>query len=86
MEALQAELDAREYDISAGGGAVNVKINGKREVISIDIKPEIVDPDDIEMLSDILVAAVNEAIKRVDETNNSEMSKLTGNVGLPGLF
>ena len=86
MEALQAELDEREYDISAGGGAVNVKINGKREVLSIDIKPEIVDPDDIEMLSDILVAAVNEAIKRVDETNNSEMSKLTGNVGLPGLF
>ena len=86
MEALQAELDEREYDISAGGGAVNVKINGKREIISIGIKPEIVDPDDIEMLSDILVAAVNEAIKRVDETNNSEMSKLTGNVGLPGLF
>ena len=86
MEALQAELDEREYDISAGGGAVNVKINGKREIMSIDIKPEIVDPDDIEMLSDILVAAVNEAIKRVDETNNSEMSKLTGNVGLPGLF
>ena len=86
MEALQAELDEREYDISAGGGAVNVKINGKREVLSIDIKPEIVDPDDIEMLSDILVAAVNEAIKRVDETNNSEMSKLTGSVGLPGMF
>ena len=86
MEALQAELDEREYDISAGGGEVNVKINGKRDIISIDIKPEIVDPDDIEMLSDILVAAVNEAIKRVDETNNSEMSKLTGNVGLPGLF
>ena len=86
MEALQAELDEREYDISAGGGAVNVKINGKREIISIDIKPEIVDPDDIEMLSDILVAAVNEAIKRVDETNNAEMSKLTGSVGLPGLF
>ena len=60
--------------------------DGKREILSIDIKPEIVDPDDIEMLSDILVAAVNEAIKRVDETNNSEMSKLTGSVGLPGLF
>ena len=86
MEALQADLDEREYDISAGGGAVGVKINGKREILSIDIKPEIVDPDDIEMLSDILVAAVNEAIKRVDETNNAEMSKLTGSVGLPGLF
>ena len=58
MEALQADLDAREYDISAGGGAVGVKINGKREILSIDIKPEIVDPDDIEMLSDILLADV----------------------------
>ncbi len=86
MEALQAELDEREYDISAGGGVVNIKINGKKEVLSIDIKPEIVDPDDIETLSDILVAAVNEAIKRVDETNNSEMSKITGNMSVPGLF
>ena len=86
MEALQEELDAREYDISAGGGVVGVKINGKKEILSIDIKPEIVDPDDIETLSDILVAAVNEAIKRVDDTNNAEMSKITGNVGIPGMF
>ncbi len=86
IEALQAELDAREYDISAGGGVVGVKINGKKEILSIDIKPEIVDPDDIETLSDILVAAVNEAIKRVEDTNNAEMSKITGNMGMPGLF
>ena len=86
MEVLQADLDSREYDISAGGGVVGVKINGKREVLAIDIKPEIVDPDDIETLSDILVAAVNEAIKTVDETNNAEMSKITGSVGIPGLF
>lgn len=86
MEALQTELDAKEYDISAGGGVVSLKINGKKEVLSIDIKPEIVDPDDIETLSDILVAAVNEAIKRVDETNNAEMSKITGNMSVPGLF
>ena len=86
MEALQADLDAREYDISAGGGVVGVKINGKKEILSIDIQPEIVDPDDIETLSDILVAAVNEAIKRVEETNSAEMSKITGNVGIPGLF
>ena len=86
MEALQADLDAREYDISAGGGVVGVKINGKKEILAIDIKPEIVDPDDIETLSDILVAAVNEAIKRVEDTNNAEMSKITGNVGIPGLF
>ena len=86
MEALQADLDAREYDISAGGGVVGVKFNGKKEILSIDIQPEIVDPDDIETLSDILVAAVNEAIKRVEDTNSQEMSKVTGSVGFPGLF
>lgn len=86
MAALQEELDAREYEISAGGGVVGVRINGKKEILSIDIQPEIVDPDDIETLSDILVAAVNEAIKRVEDTNSGEMSKLTGSVGLPGMF
>ena len=86
MEALQADLDSREYDVKAGGGMVEVKINGKKEILSIDIKPEIVDPDDIETLSDILVAAVNEAIKRVEDTNSAEMSKITGNMGMPGLF
>ncbi len=86
MAALQEELDAREYDVSAGGGVVGVKINGKKEVLSIDIKPEIVDPDDIETLSDILVAAINEAIKRVEDTNSEEMAKITGNIGMPGLF
>ena len=86
MAALQEELDAREYDVSAGGGVVGVKINGKKEVLSIDIKPEIVDPDDIETLSDILVAAINEAIKRVEDTNSSEMAKITGSIGMPGLF
>ena len=86
MAALQEDLDAREYDISAGGGVVGVKINGKKEILAIDIKPEIVDPDDIETLSDILVAAVNEDIKRVEDTNSAEMAKITGNVGLPGLF
>ncbi len=86
MAAKQEELNAREYDISAGGGVVNVKINGKREILAIDLKPEIVDPDDIETLSDILVAAVNEAIKRVDDTNNTELNKITGPMNLPGLF
>ena len=90
MAELQQDLETREYDISAGGGVVNVKINGKREVLSIDIKPEIVDPDDIETLSDILVAAVNQAIKLVDDTANNEMGKITGQLGgipgMPGLF
>ena len=88
MAALQEELDAREYEVKAGGGVVAVKINGKKEVLSIDIKPEIVDPDDVETLSDILVAAVNEAIKRVESTNSSEMEKITGSMGMgmPGMF
>lgn len=86
MTALQAQLDEREYEVSAGGGVVTVKINGKKEIISIDIKPDIVDPDDIETLSDILVAACNEAIKKVEETNQKEMSKITGDLNVPGLF
>ena len=86
MAAKQEELNAREYDISAGGGVVNVKINGQKEILAIDLQPEIVDPDDIETLSDILVAAVNEAIKRVEETNSAELNKITGPMNLPGLF
>ena len=86
MQNKQAELDAREYEVSAGGGVVKVKINGKKEVLNIDIAEEIVDPDDIETLSDILVAAVNEAIKKVDSTNEAEMGKITGGLSMPGLF
>ncbi len=87
MAAKQEELEAREYDISAGGGVVNVKINGKKEILSISLSPEIVDPDDVETLEDILVAAVNEAIKRVEDTNSEEMSKITGGIGnMPGMF
>ena len=86
MATLQEDLDAREYEVQAGGGVVTVKINGKKGILAIDIKPDIVDPDDIETLSDVLVAAVNEAIKKVEDTNFSEMQKVTGNVSLPGLF
>ncbi len=86
MEVLQADLDAREYEVNAGGGVVTVKINGKMEIRSIDIKPEIVDPDDVETLSDVLCAAVNEAIRKVSDTNSEEMSKITGSLSVPGLF
>ncbi len=90
MAALQEDLDNREYEISAGGGAVTVKISGKKQILSLDIQPEIVDPDDIETLSDVLMAAVNEAIKKVEDTNNEEMGKITGalgmGMGMPGLF
>ena len=85
MAAKQAELEEREYEISAGGGAVTVKINGKKQILSLDIQPEIVDPDDIETLSDILVAAVNEAIKRVEDTASAEMEQITGAMNLPGM-
>ncbi|MBQ9736238.1 MAG: YbaB/EbfC family nucleoid-associated protein [Clostridia bacterium] len=86
MQEKQAELETREYEISAGGGAVTVKINGKREILSLDIQPDIVDPDDVEMLSDILIAAVNEAIKKVDTVAEEEMAKVSGQMGLPGMF
>lgn len=86
MAQKQEELDAREYDVQAGGGAVKVKINGKLEVLAVEIQPEIVDPDDVETLSDILVAAVNEAIKTVQSTNNSEMSQITGGLNMPGMI
>ncbi len=86
MEELQAELDSREYEVNAGGGVVTVKINGKKEILSIDLKPEIVDPEDIETLSDVLVAAMNEAIRKVEETNSTAMSKVTGGMNLPGMF
>ena len=86
MATLQQELEEREYEVSAGGGVVNIKINGKREVLAIDIKPEIVDPDDIETLSDIILAGVNQAIKLVDDTTNQEMGKITGQLGgIPGM-
>jgi DNA-binding YbaB/EbfC family protein len=65
---------------------VTVKINGKKEILSINIAPELVDPDDIETLQDILVAGVNEAIKRVEDTNAAEMEQVTGSLDMPGLF
>ncbi len=89
MATLQAELEAREYDVSAGGGAVNIKINGKKQIVSLDIAPEIVDPDDVETLSDILIAGINEAVSRVEKTAEEEMGKITGGMaglsGMPGM-
>ena len=86
MQKKQAELEEKEYEVSAGGGVVKVKMNGRREVLSIDIAPEIVDPDDIETLSDIIIAGVNQAIKTVEDENAKAMSAITGSMSLPGLF
>lgn len=82
-EALAAELEEREYDVTAGGGAVSLKISGARRVTDIKIDPEIIDPDDPETLQDILIAAVNEGIGRVEDDAAREMSALAQKYGIP---
>ncbi len=85
MAEKQQEIESKEFEASAGGGAVKVKISGTREVLSVSLEPDVVDPDDIEMLEDLIVAATNEALKQVDEESQKLMSGLTGGMsGLPG--
>lgn len=86
MENLQSELNERVHEISAGGGAVNVKIKGDRQILEINLDEDVVDPDDIETLQDLLVAAMNEAIKTVDKVTTEEMGKVTQGLNMPGLF
>ena len=86
MTALQEELDAREYEVKAGGGVVTVKINGKLEVLSIDVAPEVVDPDDIEMLQDLIMAAANEALRKIDEYQDTKVNGISGGINIPGVF
>ena len=86
MTEMQAALDAREFEASAGGGMVTVKVNGKRELLALAIKPEAVDPEDVEMLQDLVLAAVNEALRQASETIEREMGKMTGGINMPGLF
>ena len=80
---VQEELEAREYEASAGGGRVTVKANGKKEILALTIQPEAVDPEDVEMLQDMVMAAVNEVLRQVEETSSQEMGKLTGGLNLP---
>ena len=86
MESKQQELQAKEYDMSAGGGSVQIKINGKKELLSQQISEAIVDPEDIETLQDILIAAFNEAIKTVEAESADEMGRIAGSLNIPGLF
>ena len=86
MAKAQEELDAREFEATSGGGMVTAKVNGKRELLALTIKPEAVDPDDVEMLEDMVMAAVNEALRTAADTAELEMGKLTGGMGMPGLF
>ncbi len=84
MAKLQEEIEQRTVEASAGGGAVTVVATGKKEIVSIAIKPEVIDPEDVEMLQDLITAAVNEAIRQADEMLSREMSKITGGMNLPG--
>ena len=82
MLKIQEELENKEYKASAGGGMVTATVSGKRELISVDIDPEAVDPEDVEMLCDMIVAAVNEAIRAAETEMSSEMGKITGGMNL----
>ena len=83
MEEQQKVLEEKEYSAQTGGGAVSIKMNGKKEVMELTLNPEVVDPDDIEMLQDLIVAAVNEALRKAGDDANSQMSKLTGGMNMP---
>ncbi|MEG0978512.1 MAG: YbaB/EbfC family nucleoid-associated protein [Oscillospiraceae bacterium] len=89
MARIQADVEAADYTACAGGGAVEVTVNGSHEVKSIKINPEVVDPEDVEMLEDLLMASINEAMRKASETMEREMGKVTGGMnipGMPGLF
>lgn len=85
MAKTQAELEERIVEGSAGGGAVMAKVNGKQLILEIKIKPEVVDPDDVEMLEDLIMAAINDAIKQSQDMVSTEMAKITGGLNIPGL-
>lgn len=83
---MQEEMENKTYTAAAGGGVVTAAVNGKHEVVSLDIKPEAVDPDDVEMLQDMIIAAVNEAMRAADTDSANNMARLTGGMNLGGLF
>ncbi len=86
MKQAQKLQKQMEFEASVGGGAVTVRVSGKKELKDIIIKPEVVDPDDVEMLQDLVLTAVNEALKKAEEETNSSMGKLTGGLNIPGMF
>lgn len=84
MEKVQEEIGNAKFDVSSGGGAVTVTVSGNKEILGLNIKPEAVDVDDLEMLQDMIIAAMNEAIRKADEYSAGEMAKVTGGAKLPG--
>ncbi|MDD4085034.1 MAG: YbaB/EbfC family nucleoid-associated protein [Acholeplasmataceae bacterium] len=85
MLKMQEELKTRTVETTVGGGALTIVVNGKKEVESVAIKPEALDPDDVEMLQDMIVSAVNEGMRKIDEMTEREMNKITGGMKLPGM-
>ena len=86
MMEMQSELEEKEVEATSGGGAVLVKVNGKKELLEVKIDKDVVDPDDVEMLQDLIIAAANEALRKAEEMMSKEMSKVTGGLNVPGLF
>ncbi|MCX7884460.1 hypothetical protein SAMN05443428_12234 [Caloramator quimbayensis] len=86
LEDMRVELEQRTVEASSGGGAVVAVANGKKQILDIKIKQEVVDPDDVEMLQDLVLAAVNEALNKAEEMMATEMGKITGGLNIPGLF
>ena len=86
MIRMQEEMENKNYSASAGGGMVTATVNGKHQVVAIEIKPEAVDPDDVEMLQDMVIAAVNEAMRTADVDAQNNMARITGGLGLGGMF
>ena len=86
MEETQRELENKEFKSTSGGGAVEVTVTGKKYLNNIKIKPEVLDPDDVEMLEDLILTAVNEALRIADEETTKEMGKITGGMNIPGMF
>lgn len=86
MLKMQEEMETKTYEAVVGGGAVKVVVDGKREVKEITLSPEVVDPDDIEMLQDLVIAAVNEGLRKVDADSSAQLGSITGGLNIPGLF
>jgi len=86
MEKKQAEIEEKEFETTAGGGAIKVVVNGKKEIIAIELKEEIVDPDDVEMLQDLILVAINDALKAADKEMSDAMGSMTSGMKMPGLF
>ncbi|WP_027633000.1 YbaB/EbfC family nucleoid-associated protein [Clostridium hydrogeniformans] len=86
MEDMQKDLESKSFEATAGGGAVKAVVNGKNEVLEIKIKPEVVDEDDVEMLEDLVLTAVNQALKNAQDETSEGMKKVTGGMNIPGMF